>query len=163
VHHADKTVDKEIEIFEETQEAQVHDHAKNKVHPPSALFFCSPNQLTEVVIHEGGDHDEAKKADIPPAVKYVAGNQDPPQTVVSFGKEIDREKDTAEYQECNAVEYHPGLTCWVLIRVNRPQSKANQSIPERGAVPGPQGQPVNYPVKRQNKKKYYIVRPTDML
>nr|WP_315816457.1 hypothetical protein [Paraflavitalea speifideiaquila] len=69
MHHAYKAVNKEVEIFKEPQETKVHDHTQDEVNATFAFFFRGANELTKIVIHERGDHDQRKETPIPPAIK----------------------------------------------------------------------------------------------
>jgi len=73
MHQPYKTVDKEVEIFEKTKEAQVHDHAENEEEFPFMRFFGSSDKLSEIEVHKSGDHDETQEPPVPPAIKDIAG------------------------------------------------------------------------------------------
>jgi hypothetical protein len=108
MHHGHKTVDKEVEIFEIAQKAQVHDHTENEEGFSFAGVIRSADHLTESEIHKGRDHDQAQEAPVPPAVEHVTGYQYPPQPDPVFGQEVNGKENNAKNQKCNAVEYHPG-------------------------------------------------------
>ena len=78
MHHRNEAVYKEIEIFEETEKAQVHAHTENQVELSFLWVFGSTYQFTEIEIHKGGNHNKTQKAPIPPSIKYIAGNEYPP-------------------------------------------------------------------------------------
>ena len=132
LYHIGKALGEEVEIFENAEKTEVHDHAKGqngfawqspwtgkKGQPPKQPcypttlfpFFSYGNRIIEVwkpeskpAIHDGRKHDEGKKTPVPTSIKKVTRQEANPYPPTPLRSEIERKKEGYKKEEAEGVE-----------------------------------------------------------
>jgi hypothetical protein len=74
----DEIFGEEVEIFEESQEAEIGGYADEKIKPPVPLIRSMVDPEAAPIVDDSGREDQEEEAPVPPSEKEVGGGQEHP-------------------------------------------------------------------------------------
>ena len=72
--HPDKAINKEVEVFKETQKAKIKDDTHQNEPLSENRILCFPDLMSQKVINRRTGKYQQQKSPIPPAIKEIAYN-----------------------------------------------------------------------------------------